>query len=261
VPVYREIASAAAALRALCDVAAGVPGVPALPPPEEPLEAAPDYWSAREALAAAGVTFVAGRRAASVAEAVAAAEELGWPVALKALGLLHKSDAGGVALGLEDAAAVAAAAEDMQRRLRPPGFVVECMAAVSSGVELIAGSRRTPGCGPVALAGAGGIYAEVFRDSVTALAPLDASAAAELIGALRIAPLLAGARGRPPLDVHAAGAAVAAVSRFAAAHPEVQEVEINPLLVLPSGAVALDARIIIGPAGGSAGPAASEEAS
>ena len=261
VPVYREIASAAAALRALCEVTAGAPGVPALPPAEAPLEASPDYWSAREALAAAGVTFVAGRRATSVAEAVAAAEELGWPVALKALGLLHKSDAGGVALGLEDAAAVAAAAEDMQRRLRPPGFVVERMAPVTSGVELIAGARRTLGCGPVALVGAGGIYAEVFRDSRTALAPLDAGAAAELIGALRVAPLLAGARGRPPLDVGAAAAAAAAVSRFAAAHPEVREVEINPLLVLPSGAVALDARIIIAPAGGSAGPAADEETS
>ena len=92
-------------------------------------------------------------------------------------------------------------------------------------------------------------------------APRHAGAAAELIGALRIAPLRAGVRGRPPLDVGAAAAAVAAVSRFAAAHPEVLEVEINPLLVLPSGALALDARIIITPAGGSAGPAADEEAS
>ena len=260
VPVYREIASAVAAIRALCDAAVCGAGVPALPPPEEPLEAEPDYWAAREALAAAGVSFVAGRRVASVAEAVAAAEELGWPVALKALGLLHKTDAGGVALGLKDAAAVAAAAEDMYRRLRPPGLVVERMAPVAEGVELIAGARRTPGCGPVALVGAGGVYAEVFRDARTALAPLDEDGAAELIGALRVAPLLAGVRGRPPLDLAAAAAVAAAVSRFAAAHPEVQEVEINPLLVLPAGAVALDARIITGPAGrGSAGPAGTEE--
>ncbi len=260
VPVYREVASAVAAIRALCDAASRAPGVPPLPPPEEPLEADPDYWAAREALAGAGVTFIAGRRVTSVAEAVAAAGELGWPVALKALGLLHKSEAGGVALGLEDAAAVAAAAEDMERRLRPPGFVVERMAPVAEGVELIAGARRTPGCGPVALVGAGGVYAEVFRDSRTALAPLDEGGAAELIGALRVAPLLAGARGRPPLNVAAAAAAAAAVSRFAAAHPEVREVEINPLLVLPGGAVALDARIITDEAGrGSAGPAGPEE--
>jgi hypothetical protein len=112
----------------------------------------------------------------------------------------------------------------------------------------------------VALVGAGGVYAEVFRDSRAALAPLDEGGAAELIGALRVAPLLAGARGRPPLNVAAAAAAAAAVSRFAAAHPEVREVEINPLLVLPGGAVALDARIITDEAGrGSAGPAGPEE--
>lgn len=244
VPAYREIASAAAAVWALGEAAAVAPGVPPLPAPEEQVAPAPDYWEAREALAAAGVAFVAGRRATRVDEAVAAAGELGFPVVVKALGVLHKSDAGAVALGLADGAAVEAAVTDMERRLGPPGFVIERMAPVAGGCELIVGARRTPESGPVALVGAGGVYAELLRDTRTALAPLSEDVAEGLLGALRVAPLLRGARGAPPLDVAAAAAAAAAVSRFAAAHPEVLEVEINPLLVLREGAVALDARII-----------------
>ena len=259
VPVYREIASAVAALRAMCDLAAGASGAPPLPAPEAPLAAAPDYWAAREALAGAGVTFVEARRVRRAADAADAAIELGFPVAVKALGLLHKSDAGGVALALGDAAGVLAAATEMERRLRPPGFVVERMAPVGAGFELIVGARQAPGTGPVALVGAGGLYAEVVRDTQIALAPLDEPAAAALLGALRVAPLLAGARGAAPLDLAAAAAAAAAVSRFAAAHPEVLEVEVNPLLVLPEGAVALDARIVTAEGGVAAAANGREE--
>ena len=253
IPVFREIASAVAAVSALAIAAEGsATGVPDLPPQDLPLAGSPDYWAARKALAAAGLTFMPGRRARDAGEAVAAARELGFPVAVKALGLLHKSDAGGVALDLREESAVAAAVGAMEQRLHPPGFVVEQMAP-AGGVELIAGCRWTAAGGPLALVGAGGLYAEVFGDTRTALAPVDEAAAAALIGRLRVAALLRGARAAPRLDLAAAAAATAGLSRFAAAHPEVLEVEVNPLLVLPEGAVALDARIVTAGASGGGG--------
>jgi acyl-CoA synthetase (NDP forming) len=116
---------------------------------------------------------------------------------------------------------------------------------VAAGFELLVGARRDPRFGPLVVVGAGGIHAEVLRDTAVALAPVDDRAAEKLVHSLASAPLLTGARGRPPLDVTAAARATAALSRFAAAHPEVAEVEINPLLVRREGAVALDARIVL----------------
>jgi hypothetical protein len=162
---------------------------------------------------------------------------------LKALGLLHKSDAGGVALGLGDAAALTGALEDMRRRLDPPAFTVERSARVADGVELLIGARRDARFGPVALVGLGGVYTEILRDVAVALAPVDDERALALVGSLRGAPLLRGARGRPALDTAAAAAALAALSRVAAEHPELAAIEVNPLLVLPDGAVGLDARL------------------
>jgi acyl-CoA synthetase (NDP forming) len=260
VPVYREIASAVDALAALVRVAEARPsGVPRLPSPAAALAGAPDYWQAREALSAAGLAMVEGRRVTGAGEALAAARELGYPVALKALGRLHKSDVGAVALGLGDDDALLAALADFEARLAPPACVVERMAALDEGIELIVGCRRDPLFGPVALVGSGGVYAELLRDTRTALAPLEVGEAQSLLAELCAAPLLRGARGRPALDIAAAAAAAAAVSRFAAAHPEVEEVEVNPLLVLPSGALALDARIVLGVANDGAGRADGEE--
>jgi acyl-CoA synthetase (NDP forming) len=120
------------------------------------------------------------------------------------------------------------------------------MADIAAGVELIVGCRRDPRFGPLLLVGLGGIHAEVLRDTAVALAPASAGEAEELIRSLRGAALLLGARGRPPLDVTAAAEAAAALSRMAAEHPELAEVEVNPLLVLPEGAVGLDARVVHG---------------
>ena len=154
---------------------------------------------------------------------------------LKALGLLHKSDAGGVALGLADDAAVAAAAADMHERLAPIGYSVETMVPTEGGVELIVGARRDPRFGPLVLVGLGGIYAELLRDVRVALAPAGADELEELLLSLRGAGVLTGARGRAPVDVRAAAEAAAALSRVAAAHPEIAEIEINPLLVTAVG--------------------------
>jgi hypothetical protein len=124
-----------------------------------------------------------------------------------------------------------------------PEFSVERMAPVHDGIELIAGTRRDPRFGPIVLVGLGGVYAEVLNDVAVALAPVDPSDARELLLSLRGAPLLTGARGRPPLDLRAAAEAVAALSRLAAARPDLDSLEINPLLVTPTATVALDARV------------------
>jgi acyl-CoA synthetase (NDP forming) len=245
VPVYRVIESAVDALAALvADGEPPPPQLPLLPAPAAPLSDG-DYASARAALAEAGIAFGAARTVGSRTEALAAAGELGYPVVLKTLGVLHKSDVGGVALGLRDERELTAAFEDITDRLAPEAFSVEAAEDVTAGVELLVGARRDPRFGPLVAVAAGGVHAEVFRDAAVALAPVDEAAAEELVRSLASAPLLTGARGRPPLDVAAAAGAAAALSRFAAAHPEVAEVEVNPLLVRREGAVGLDARIVL----------------
>jgi len=196
-------------------------------------------------LAAAGVRFVGQRTVGSLAAAQAAAAQIGYPVALKALGRLHKSDAGGVRLDLADPDALAAAFTNMDERLEPETYSVEAMAPLTDGVELLIGSRWDARFGPVALVGLGGVYTEVLHDVVVALGPVTVSLAEEMLRSLRTFPLLDGVRGRPALDASAAAAALASLSGLAAAHPEIAELEVNPLLVLPEGALALDARIVL----------------
>jgi acyl-CoA synthetase (NDP forming) len=119
------------------------------------------------------------------------------------------------------------------------------VAPVGDGVELLVGARWDARFGPVALVGLGGVFTEVLSDVAVALGPVDDATARELLLSLRAAPLLQGARGRREVDLDAAASAVAALSRVAAAHPEIAEVEVNPLLALPEGAVALDARVVL----------------
>jgi acetate---CoA ligase (ADP-forming) len=244
VPVYRTIERAVGVLARLADRAGHAPrGVPELPPPAEPIAAA-TYMDARTLLAGGGVPFEPARVVSTADKAVAVAVEIGYPVVLKALGTLHKSDVGGVVLGLRDERAVAAAYADLRDRLSPPAVAVERMAPLEEGVELLVGARWDARFGPVALVGLGGVFTESLRDVAVSLAPVDEATARELLLSLRAAPLLRGARGRPPVDLDAAAAAIVAVSHVAAAHPEIAEVEVNPLLALPQGAVGLDARIV-----------------
>ena len=246
IPVYRDLEGALAAIAALVRAGAAHPsGVPDLPAPAERSAGtqATGYWGARQLLADAGVDFAPARKAGSAAEALAAAEELGFPIVLKALAATHKSDAGGVVVGIPDAPTL----ETELSRLATLSseYSVERTAPVPDGVELIVGTKRDPRFGPVTLVGMGGLYAEVLEDVAVALAPVNDHDAERLIRSLRGAPLLTGARGRPALDVTAAARATAAVSRLGAEHPEIQEVEVNPLLVLPEGALGLDARVVL----------------
>ena len=247
VPVYREVeAAVGVASRLARRTPEALLEVPELPPPATPLEGEQDYYASREVLVDAGIDFAAARRVSGGEEAVAAAAEIGYPVVLKALGQLHKSDSGGVAVGLRDPAELNDALERMQSALDPPSYSVEAMAPLSTGLELIVGAKRDPRFGPILLVGAGGLYAEIVKDVAVALAPVTEAAADALLRSLRVAPLLDGARGRPAVDVGAAARAAAALSRVAAEHPEIAEIEINPLLATPDGALGLDARIVLG---------------
>jgi acyl-CoA synthetase (NDP forming) len=244
VPVYRVIESAVDAVAALVADGAPVPSpTPPLPAQAPPLTDS-GYFAARAALAAAGLPFGPARTVGNRSEALAAARELGFPVVLKALGQLHKSDAGGIALGLRDERELGDAFDDVSARLDPESLSVEAAEDVGAGFELLVGARRDPRFGPLVAVAAGGIHAETLRDVAVALAPVDEAGAEELVRSLSSASLLLGSRGRPQLDVAAAARAVAALSTFAAAHPELAEVEVNPLLVCPVGAVGLDARIV-----------------
>jgi acyl-CoA synthetase (NDP forming) len=245
VPVYRSIERAVTVLARLAAAAEGaLPGVPALPPPAAPVAGA-GYAGARELLAAGGVPFVPAHTVSSHAEAVGAAAELGYPVVLKALGLLHKSDSGGVVLGLRDEAELTRALEDLGARLAPPSFSVERMAPLDEGVELLVGARWDRRFGPVVLVGLGGLYTEILRDTAVALAPVEEAEAERMLLSLRAAPLLRGARGRAPVATAAAVDAIVRLSRVAAGHPEIAELEVNPLLVTPDGALGLDARVVL----------------
>ena len=220
-----------------------LPPAPRPSPPPGPPVTIDDYWTARTLLEAEGLPVAAGRLIAAGKEPDAGG--LRYPLVAKALGLRHKSDAGGVVLGIENEAALASAVADLRARLSSPAVVVEEQAPIAAGIELIVGCRRDPAFGVLLLVGLGGIYAEILGDTAIALGPLDDEAAAGLIHSLRGAPLLAGARGRPPLDVAGAAAFAARLSTLAAAHPEVSEIEVNPLLVLPDRVVALDARVAL----------------
>ena len=243
IPVHRDVDRA-------CAVLAGLDEVP-LPSSDEEPEVAPpvtdsSYDAAKGLFADAGIAFPAARTVHGLDELRDALSTTGFPLVLKALGQVHKSDSGGVVLGLRDERDTVAAYDDLVRRLAPPAVSVEAMAELDGSVELIVGCVRDRTFGPVLMLGLGGIHAEVLADTACALAPVEVHQALQLLLSLRGAPLLKGSRGREPVDLDALAAAVSAVSRVAAQHPELGELEINPLLAAPSGVVALDARVVLG---------------
>jgi succinyl-CoA synthetase beta subunit len=188
------------------------------------------------------VALAEARPVETDAALTAAAEDLGYPLVLKSLAHGNKSDAGGVVLGIGSRAELEAAYASLAERLGPR-CSVERMA--SGEVELIVGTRRDPRFGPLLLVGLGGVYAEALDDVAVALAPVDADRAEDLLRSLRSAPLFDGARGGAPVDLRSAAEAAAAISRLAACTPQIQELEVNPLLVNRNGSVAVDARVVV----------------
>jgi len=219
-------------------------GVPSLPSSSRAAPVPTDYFGTRQLLAEVGIPFGEARPAESEDAALATAAAIGYPVVLKALGTAHKSDAGGVRLGIADEAQLREAFREMQARLHPTSFSVEKEAPLARGLELLIGVKRDRRFGPIALVGLGGIAAELFHDLAVALAPVTVEQAAKLIRSLRGAELLLGYRGRPRLDVEAAARALSVLSELAATRSDIGEVEINPLLVLDRGVLGLDARLV-----------------
>ena len=190
------------------------------------------------------------RTADDVARIVAA---LGVPVALKIVSpqVLHKTDVGGVALGLDSAEDARAAAAAMLSRVMTAlpdaaieGILVQRMAP-PHGVELLLGGVRDPQFGPVVTVGIGGIFVELLADTATRLAPVGRREARRMLDDLRLAPILSGARGRPRVDIGAVADAIVRVSTLMAALPTLVEFELNPLVALPEGVIGVDARGVV----------------
>jgi acetate---CoA ligase (ADP-forming) len=178
---------------------------------------------------------------ADAAGALAAARALGYPVVLKTdqPAILHKSDLGGVLLGIGDADQLAAAYADLAARLGPRALVCQ---SIPAGVELALGIARDPELGPLIVVGAGGVLVELLADRAVALAPVDGVTAGELLGGLRVATLLAGVRGAAPADMNAVIAAITGLSELAVElDDELEALDVNPLICGPGGAVAVDA--------------------
>jgi acyl-CoA synthetase (NDP forming) len=248
IPVLESARNGLLALRHLLDHAARPPR--ADPPPTD--AARRDHWARvlaqggpdgpvlLDLLRAYGIAAARACPAGSADGALAAAAEIGYPVVLKTgqPGIAHKSDAGGVVLGIRDPAGLAAAYAGLAGRLGPRVLVCE---TAGPGTELALGITRDPGLGPLVVLGAGGLLVEFLADRAVALPPVDAAQALRMLGRLRVAGLLAGVRGRPAADTRAVAGAVVAVSAIASELGDhLEALDINPLICGPDGAVAVD---------------------
>lgn len=240
--------------------------------PEPPAQPAIDVEAARQILAAAGsrpglgeadvrpllqaanIPVIPGHVAATPNKAVEIASRLGYPVALKIVspGILHKSEAGGIMLNVTGPDAVSEGyrqllqnARDAHPAAQIDGVLVEAMAP--PGHDVIIGMRRDPQFGPLLMFGLGGIYVELLTDVSFRVAPLSRSQARTMITETRAGKLLAGVRGQPPADIEAVVDCLLRLGRLALDCPQIAEIEVNPLRVLPRGrgAVALDGRVIL----------------
>jgi acetate---CoA ligase (ADP-forming) len=204
-----------------------------------------DEVLALELLADYGVPVTASIRADSEGAALRAAEEIGWPVAVKTgeAGITHKSDAGGVRLGVAGPEELRAAYDELSRRLGPR-IVVAGMAP--PGVELALGIVRDPQFGPLVLVAAGGLLVEVLHDRRLAFPPLDRSSALRLLDGLGSRPILDGVRGTPASDIGAVADAIVALSALAGDLGDlVEAVDVNPLVAGADGCVAVDALVVL----------------
>ena len=207
----------------------------------------------KELLRGLGIRTTQMRSASSREEAVAVSREVGYPCVLKVASpdITHKSDAGGVKVGLasEEQVAVAydaivASCRTAHPEARIEGVTVQDMAP--PGLEVIVGMATDPQFGPVLMFGLGGVWVEVLKDVSFKIAPLTRDDARAAITEIRAAGLLEGFRGSEPVDVAALEDILLRVSEFVTQTPEVREMDLNPIFAYPDGAVAVDARVILG---------------
>jgi acyl-CoA synthetase (NDP forming) len=211
----------------------------------------------KQLLEAAGIPTSGARLASTGDDAVRLADQLGYPVVLKVISadISHKSDVGGVALNLQDAGAVRSAFDEMMRAVRaaqPSARIdgVSVQRQASRGTEVIVGMTKDPQFGPVIMFGLGGVLVEILRDVAFRLVPLDPRDAREMVREIKGFAVLEGYRGAPPADLAALETLILNVSRFIEAHPEVEELDLNPVFAYADGALAVDARVIISPSAG-----------
>jgi acyl-CoA synthetase (NDP forming) len=207
---------------------------------------------AKELLKKADISVVDTRLATSRDEAISISQKLGFPVVLKIASsdVVHKSDAGGVKLGLETPEQVGQAYDDIMAAIKKAypqakiqGMSVQRMAR--PGVEIIVGMSKDAQFGPVLMFGLGGVLVEILKDVSFRIVPLVKRDAAEMIREIKGYPLLEGYRGSEPVDVANLENMILKVSDFVEKHPEIKELDLNPIFAYKDGAVAVDARVVL----------------
>jgi acyl-CoA synthetase (NDP forming) len=207
---------------------------------------------AKALLKQAGLNVVDTRLARSEDEAVSTARDLGFPVVLKIASpdVVHKTDAGGVKLNLKTSAQVAKAYEDIMKSVKEKhpeakvqGVSVQKMA--KPGVEIIIGMSKDAQFGPVIMFGLGGVWVEVLKDVAFRIVPLEPRDAHEMVQEIKGRPLLEGYRGQEAVDIGNLEKMILKVSSFVEQHPEIKELDLNPVVAYKDGAIAVDARVVL----------------
>jgi acyl-CoA synthetase (NDP forming) len=206
----------------------------------------------KDILEEAGIPTARARLATTADEAVAAAREVGFPVALKVASpdITHKSDVGGVKLNLTTPDEVKAAFDEIiaaAKRAQPDAKIdgVSVQKMARPGIEVIMGMSQDAQFGPVLMFGLGGILVEVLKDVSFRLVPITPRDARQMVQEIKGRPLLEGYRGQEPADVEALEKLLLRLSDFIEKHPEIAELDLNPIFAYKDGAVAVDARIIL----------------
>ena len=209
-----------------------------------------DPQHAEQLMRCAGIEVVSALQVSGRSAAVAAAASIGYPLVLKtaAEGIVHKTDVGGVRVGLGDRKAVETAYDEIVASTGDQRVVVQAMAP--KGTELVIGMVRDPLFGPVVMAGSGGVLTDLLADRRWRGLPLTDLDATEMLRSLRCAPLLAGYRGAEPADEAAVVQVVHRIAWLAEAVPEIAELDVNPLMAAPSGAYAVDVKLRLAPVEG-----------
>jgi acyl-CoA synthetase (NDP forming) len=207
---------------------------------------------AKELLAAAGVPVVEARLAKTRDAAVAVANELGYPAVLKIVSaqIAHKTDVGGVKLNLQSADEVAGAFDaimDAARKAAPDATIdgVSVQRMAEPGIEVIVGMSTDPQFGPVLMFGLGGVLVEVLKDVAFRIVPIVQRDARQMVREIQAFPILQGVRGQEPADLEALEGLLVKLSEFIEAHPEIAELDLNPVFSYTKGALVVDARIIL----------------
>jgi acyl-CoA synthetase (NDP forming) len=206
----------------------------------------------KQILAEAGVPVAVAQLARNADEAAKVAEKAGYPAVLKIVSpeITHKSDIGGVKVGLRSADEVRKAFDEIMAAVKKAepkaqieGVAVQKMAP--AGTEVIVGMSKDPQFGPVLMFGLGGIFVEVLKDVAFRIVPLEPRDARQMVREIKGFPVLEGVRGQPPADLAALEGLILKLSEFVEAHPEIEELDLNPVFAYADGVIAVDARIVI----------------